>query len=213
MRISELARHAEVPVATVKYYLREGLLHDGVLTSATQAQYDQTHVSRLRLVRALLGPGGLTVTVTRRVLSQLDDPPSSTHDLLGQAQAAVTPPAPPDADLAEVHRLMRRWGWRPEEKDGDSQAMLAAALTAAADADFLLPPAVLDRYAEAMLSAAEAEIAGVPTDSPEEMVRYVVLGTVLVEPLLLALRRLAEQEASARRFVDPAEPDRTTVPG
>jgi hypothetical protein len=27
-----------------------------------------------------------------------------------------------------------------------------------------------------------------------------VLGTVLIEPLLLALRRLAEQEASARRF-------------
>jgi hypothetical protein len=31
-------------------------------------------------------------------------------------------------------------------------------------------------------------------------VRYVVLGTVLVEPLILALRRLADQEASARRF-------------
>jgi hypothetical protein len=35
-------------------------------------------------------------------------------------------------------------------------------------------------------------------------VRYVVLGTVLVEPLLLALRRLAQQDASRRRF-GPAE--------
>ena len=33
MRISELARETAVPVATVKYYLREGLLHDGELTS------------------------------------------------------------------------------------------------------------------------------------------------------------------------------------
>ena len=45
-------------------------------------------------------------------------------------------------------------------------------------------------------------VAGVPTDSAEAAVRYVVLGPVLVEPLLLALRRMAQQEASARRF-DP----------
>jgi hypothetical protein len=31
-------------------------------------------------------------------------------------------------------------------------------------------------------------------------VRYVVLGPMLVEPLLLALRRVAEQIASAKRF-------------
>ena len=30
MRISELARAADVPVATIKFYLREGLLPEGV---------------------------------------------------------------------------------------------------------------------------------------------------------------------------------------
>ena len=40
MRISTLAVAADLPVATVKYYLREGLLHPGVATSATQATYD-----------------------------------------------------------------------------------------------------------------------------------------------------------------------------
>ncbi len=39
-----------------------------------------------------------------------------------------------------------------------------------------------------------------PTDSAAAAVRYVVLGTVLVEPLLLALRRMAQQEISGRRF-------------
>ena len=48
--------------------------------------------------------------------------------------------------------------------------------------------------------SADAEIAGVPTDSVEAAVRYVVLGSVIVEPLLLALRRVAEQVASAERF-------------
>jgi DNA-binding transcriptional MerR regulator len=61
MRISELSQASGVPVATIKYYLREGLLHEGQLTSATQAQYDQSHLARLRLVRALLGAGGLSV--------------------------------------------------------------------------------------------------------------------------------------------------------
>ncbi len=39
-----------------------------------------------------------------------------------------------------------------------------------------------------------------PTESADAAVRYVVLGSVLVEPLLLALRRVAQQVASARRF-------------
>ncbi|HOZ59840.1 MAG TPA: MerR family transcriptional regulator, partial [Nakamurella multipartita] len=40
VRISELSRASGVPTATIKYYLREKLLHEGVLTSATQARYD-----------------------------------------------------------------------------------------------------------------------------------------------------------------------------
>ena len=48
--------------------------------------------------------------------------------------------------------------------------------------------------------AAALEVGAVPTDSAAAAVRYVVLGTVLVEPLLLTLRRMAHQELSARRF-------------
>ena len=51
-----------------------------------------------------------------------------------------------------------------------------------------------------MAAVAAVEIAGVPTESAAAAVRYVVLGTVLVEPVLLTLRRMAQQEASARRF-------------
>ncbi len=57
MRISELAARTGVPLATVKYYLREGLLMPGHATSATQAQYDDSHVRRLGLVRALAAQG------------------------------------------------------------------------------------------------------------------------------------------------------------
>ena len=87
MRISDIAREAGVPVATVKYYLREGLLHPGELTSATQARYDESHVARLQLIRSLLGPGGLSVVRAREVLRAIDDPPAQAYELLGVAAA------------------------------------------------------------------------------------------------------------------------------
>jgi DNA-binding transcriptional MerR regulator len=37
MWIAELSRQTEVPVATIKYYLREGLLPAGELSSPNQA--------------------------------------------------------------------------------------------------------------------------------------------------------------------------------
>jgi hypothetical protein len=51
-----------------------------------------------------------------------------------------------------------------------------------------------------MEQIAEFELSTVPTESPASAVRFVVLGTVLPEALLLALRRMAQQAASVRRF-------------
>lgn len=199
MRISELSQASGVPVPTIKFYLRERLLPEGRRTAATQAQYDDGHLSRLRLIRALLGPGGLSVARAREVLTHIDHPPESTHDLLGLAHQVVTPPAD-GADLTAVHQLMHQWGWRVDEKDCDTQASLARALAAVEESGLELPEGMLDRYAAEMFSLAEAEVGGVPSGSAAEAVRYVILGTVLVEPVLLALRRLAQQEASVRRF-------------
>ena len=200
MRISELSQRSGVPVATIKFYLRERLLHDGELTSATQARYDDSHLARLRLIRALAGPGRLSIAAVRAVLAAIDAPPESTHALLGHAHAATAPPVSPEVDLTEARALVRRWGWQIAPEDSASLAVLATALDGMAAADFSLGPDVLDAYADAMRRVAEAEIAGVPADSPAGAVRYVVLGTVLGAPVLLALRRLAEQDASARRF-------------
>lgn len=62
------------------------------------------------------------------------------------------------------------------------------------------PEALLDRYAAAMRDIAEADIESGPTDSPEATMQYVVLRTIVMEPVLLAMRRLAQQSASFRRF-------------
>jgi hypothetical protein len=50
-----------------------------------------------------------------------------------------------------------------------------------------------------MLAIAASEIANTPTD-PIEAVQYSVLGTVLFEPVLLAIRRLGQQSLTKQRF-------------
>ena len=213
MRISELSRVSGVPVPTVKFYLREGLLSEGVRTSPNQAQYDDSHLQRLRLIRALVGAGGLSLATTREVLRQVDEPAELTLAVLGAAHAAVSPDRPEDVDLTPAVDLLRRWGWAacltaaatdPGQVD-DALAALAMAVTALAEAGFEIPVDTFDTYADAMMQVAQAEIAGIPTESADAAVRYVVLGTVLAEPVLLALRRLAQREASAARFPPSSE--------
>ena len=207
VRMAELATATDVPVATVKFYLREGLLPGGRPTAVTRAEYDESHVRRLRLIRALVHGAGLNLTAVRTLLAAVDDPPPSMHALLGVAHDAVARPVDDDVDLADAQELLRRWGWAAAGHHPATTAALAASLRAVSAAGLALPATLLDRYAEAMLMVAEEEIAGVPTGSPEDAVRYVALGTVLVEPLLLAVRRLAEQTASARRFAEDEAPD------
>ena len=89
MKISELSAATDVPVGTIKYYLREGLLPAGERTSRTTARYGQGHVERIRLVRALTDAGGLGIDQVRRVITVIDadDPPRL--DVLATAQDAL----------------------------------------------------------------------------------------------------------------------------
>jgi DNA-binding transcriptional MerR regulator len=199
MRISELSAQADVSVPTIKYYLRERLLPEGVRTSATQATYDEEHLRRLRIVRALI-ESGVSIADTRTVIGALDNPPANAHGLLGIAHAAVTPPVDSSVDVGAAERLVARLGWVKGTCDDRVLAGVARALQGLEHAGFEVPDDVMQVYLESVKNIARAEIAGVPIDSAEAAVRYVVLGSVLVEPLLLALRRVAEQIASVERF-------------
>ncbi len=202
MRISELSRRTLVPVGTVKFYLREGLLPAGTRTSATQAEYDEAHVDRLRLVRVLLGTAGLSVAAALEVVAALDSPPGPIHDLLGVAHRASGSRAGTAANEADRHRavaLVRGRGWQVHDQT-PALDQLAEALAAMAEIGLVDPEAVLDSYARAAEQLAEVDVAGVPTGDPVAAVRHVITGTILLEPVLLALRRLAQEDVSARRF-------------
>jgi hypothetical protein len=134
------------------------------------------------------------------VLAAVDTPDTSVHAALGAAHRAlpgVGSEGP--ADLEQARAVLRRQGWRVAE-DSPALGALAAALKALRAAGATPADELLDRYAEAAGRIGERDVADVPTGSVAEAVRFVVVNTVLLEPVLLALRRLAQEDASRRRF-------------
>lgn len=199
MRISELATRSGVPVATIKYYLREKVLPEGERSSPTQAAYGDVHVQRLGVIRALVD-AGVGISGVRKVVAVLEEPPENPYDLLGAANAAVTPQVSADLDLTAANVLLERMGGSVDRCFPDQIAAVAHALATLDRAGFTVPEPVMDAYIEHLGALAEAELAATPETSIEDAVRYVVLGTALVEPLILALRRVAEQVAASKRF-------------
>lgn len=200
MRISALSEATGVPVATIKYYLREGLLPPGERTSATQARYDAGHVARLQLIRALVGVGGLSVARAREVLAVYDQPPADVLTAVGTAQAAVAETGEPAVDVSQARELIDRLGWRVVDPCGSDLQQLARALEGLAHGGITLVEGGVESYARWVESMAAAELDTVPDDDPATAVRQAVMGTLLVEPVLVALRRLAHQSLALQRW-------------
>ncbi|MDQ3899185.1 MAG: MerR family transcriptional regulator [Actinomycetota bacterium] len=185
-----------VPVATVKYYLREGLVPPGRATGATQAQYDEHHVARLRLARALVQVGGLSVAAARDVLASLDAGDESLHRVLGAAHSALPPQLAGDDAPTRAREFVTARGWRVHP-EAPALRQLEHALQALADVGAPASDDRLAQYADLAYRVAEIDVASVPMTSTEEAATTVVVGTVLWEPVLLALRRLAQEAVSA----------------
>lgn len=192
MRISELAGATGASVATLKYYLREGVLHPGRVTSRTQASYDDSHVERVRLVRALTSVAGLSIATVRQVLETAGDP----ADVMGTAQRALYGwRRDPEGEGGAAHALVKELGWSIAVDD-PVLVDLERALQGMEAGEIGVGEEQLRAYAEQMLAVARLDVATVPPGDPGAAVRQVVLGTVLVEPVLLALRRLAHQHVA-----------------
>ncbi len=226
MRIGELARASGVPSATIKWYLRQGLLPRGELSAPNQADYGVEHVRRLRLIRALLEVGGLSVAAAARVIATLDDPSVSLSDVVGVAHGALARAGDVATDGAMdplVDAFLARRGWvvRPDSPARQDLAQLLAAvsgldLSGMASAAGKPPPAPsleqvldgLDPYADAIDQLAASEIASLPIGAPRDVVvQSVVVGTVLMEQMLGVLRRLAQEHyfEAAVRMIKPGD--------
>ncbi len=207
MRISDLSKHSGVPVPTIKFYLREGLLQPGTPTARNQADYSEAHLERLRLIRILTDIGGVNLASARAVLNAINDPHLPLHDLCRVVHRALYTPQPftPDATgrreaRRDIDGYLEALGWRV---DGDAPGREALANILAAlrrfgwgcDADIFAP------YAEVAYRLAAEELNFISSAGTRvEAAATVVIGTVLFESALVAMRRLAQEHQSALRF-------------
>jgi DNA-binding transcriptional MerR regulator len=206
MRMAELSRRTGVPVPTIKYYLREGLLPAGERTSPNQALYDEPHVRRLRMIRALVEVGGLSIAAVRDVLDAADSPDLPPFKVLGEVQDRLGP-AHPASDSEhwqtaqrQVEVLIQRHGWRADLASPPARALVAAmASLAELGREDLF--GLADVYAEAVEKVAEIDVMSVSRGRGiEDLIEGVVIGTVIGEAIMVALRRMAHQHATARLF-------------
>lgn len=252
MRISELSATTDVPIGTIKYYLREGLLPAGRRSSRTTADYDEEHAERLRLIRALVETGGLGIAAVRRVIAVIDGPQSQRLDVLSTAQDALTgggtgaeeaggaasaagsggdqgmravardvagtaagdgdsgsgPGAPvitdaeasrtPDArPVGHAHAWVAARGW-PTGPGDPVVDRLEKAWAACEAAGIHVEDAMMADYADAVEQVARVDVAAVPPGA-DDAVRRVVIGTIMMEPVLSALRLLAQRHVSVRQ--------------
>jgi DNA-binding transcriptional MerR regulator len=209
MRLSELSRASNVSPATIKFYLREGLLLPGKPTGSPRlADYDQSHLHRLRLIRTLTEVGGLPLGAVRSILAAIEDPGLGMHDVLGAAHSTLVinaksaaPSTEAHAARSEIDEYLAGLGWHVPAVQAPARDALAAALVALRELGWRCDAAAFTPYAQLADRLAERELDSIPTDAPrDQTVEAVIVGTVVFETALVALRRLAQAHHSARRF-------------
>lgn len=201
MRLAELSTRSGVPATTIKYYLRLGLLHAGQRQSSTWSDYDESHLRRITLIRALIDVAGLPLDAVHRVLEVVTDQAVPVHQALGTAQwlLSPTPPEKPSDESRErVDALLRRHNWEVAS-DSPHRGVLGAALDRLDRLAFPAPDTLLDQYAEALSRFAPSEVDPITTETDRATaIEHLIIGTLLYEPLLATMRRMAHESQSAQ---------------
>jgi DNA-binding transcriptional MerR regulator len=210
MRMAELSQRSGVPIPTIRYYQREGLLHPGRLTSPNQAVYDDSHVRRLGLIRAMVEVGEMPIAAVGALFRHLEAKNADEYLTLGLVQYALVPDTPTDTDLATqsetVDRLLTELGWqvRPTNPARRLLASALATLDRLGQQDAL---ALLKPYAAAAHELAQTEVQlALDREGLDQRAEAVVIIGVLGDAILSALRKLAQEDVTTRTLNPPNRP-------
>jgi DNA-binding transcriptional MerR regulator len=202
VRISELAERSGTAPATIKFYVREGLLPPAEKTGYNQVSYGEEHVRRLHLVRALVEVGGLPIARVRAVVAAVDDPDVPLPEVMGAAQRALpgrdpSSSAPSPSSLAAVAELVAAQGWTVHDGNpGVAQTAAVLDSWVAMGRKDLFDG--LPEFARAADVIARADLALVWPDAADRdrSAETVVVGTVLGDVLVAGLRRIAQEHVA-----------------
>ena len=202
MKMSALSEATGIAIPTLKYYLREGLLPQGRLSSPNQADYDDSHVRRANLIRALREVAGLSIASIRSIVAALEGG-QPVYEVMGQAVDAlggetITSFTPAQqATAADIDRFLVALGL-PNRPESLARHQLIAAFTSIRELLFPgMPVEMLMPYAQAAVQISRMERAATPellNLAPELAIEKAILGLALFEPILTGFRRLAQEQ-------------------
>jgi DNA-binding transcriptional MerR regulator len=207
VRISELSDRTGVPVATIKYYLREGLLPEGDKRTPRLTDYDDRHVRRLELLRILRDVGDVPVDGLRRLVAATEARGATVHDLFAVAADALAPTPPSTGTaLAETRAvadaMIEQAGWHHVREDSVDRDNLAATLELVRRFHTHPPdPGEITPYVALADQIARHEIGNLD-DAKDRigLLEEMIVGQVVFATVLMTLRRLAEEHHSFIRF-------------
>src|SRR4051794_25074477 len=198
MLVSELAARAHVPLATVKYYLREGLLPPGDAVGPRRAEYDESHLRRLRILRALREVGCAPVSALQAILDAVDDDSRPMHEVLCEISDALSPPLPVEGSGDEARQMVdetiARMGWTGVRPDAAARDRLAALIQLVSGQVLTVDEEVLEYYAKLADELSRTEIAFVDTTKDRAgVLEDMVAGEAVFGEMMTLLRRLGHE--------------------
>jgi DNA-binding transcriptional MerR regulator len=207
MLVSELAERADVPVATVKYYLREGLLPPGDVTGPRRAEYDEAHVRRLRILRALREVGSAPVAALQVIVDAVEDDSRPMHDVLCQISDELSPPLPVDgpeqAAAPQVNAVIAGVGWTGVRKDAAARLRLAELVQLVSDELLTVDAGILAYYAQLADELCRTELALIDrTKDRQGTLEDMLVGEAVFGEVLTLLRRLGHEHYDEQRRRD-----------
>jgi len=203
MQLNELSDRSGVSPASIKYYLRAGLLPPGEAVHATRAEYSARHLERLELIQALRRIVGLTIGQIRFLVKMADDGVPRL-DLLAAVQRVVLKLGNYTSDIggdpaAATDAVVRLRGW--PDAPSDARNALGAHLELMASLKIPVSEDELETYSRAADDVAGLDIAA--TSAPESIDKLILTAAVgmhVHSQLLLKLLALAQASHAIRRY-------------
>lgn len=208
MRISELAEQSGVTVATIKYYLREGLLPPGSKLGERRSEYGDRHLTRLRLLRVLRDVGDIPVSDLKQIVDAIDNESLSTHEMNGAAYDALARTSGEvSAEMRMLAaRVVQEAGWARVRPESPALDDLAGLLGVTVDLGAMFDINHAATYLGLIDALAAYEVSRLDTaervEDRDAVVQQMVIGQVVFGQLLLSLRRIAHEHHSALRYLD-----------
>jgi DNA-binding transcriptional MerR regulator len=195
MRLQELSDVTGMPIASIKYYLREGIVPAGRLVTATRAHYHEGHVRRIRTIQTLRNVNGLSVEQIRVIVGLVDRGASRVEIMkaLQREVQALGEPVPGRTEAGNAVVRMRGWPDVPTAARG----ALDDHLEEMARLGVPVPEKALDVYSRAVDLIAHVDVGdAAAAEDLDTLVTKAAAGMHMHSQLVLRLLALAQASRS-----------------